>query len=255
MVAPRVRFYMLTEDSGSHSHATWVALLRRMCRLVDPDCQTQAEVFAVEAPEKEVRETMAGKGAWRSRRLLDHGKRVHFWRTIADQLEAKTVVVFHVDGDEVWRQRERSQNVRDVQEIALRQVRKTLEDHGRGADEIRKTLAYFVPMHPFVEIESWLFHNYAAIRRIHERRRAVTPSCVAAWEATPRLLDEVTDPKAALPGCKGHHRELAEEAFPADLVDVLGSSFHEAVNALRSCAPLLESLRGTYSPDRWQQSE
>lgn len=255
MVGSTVRFYMLTEDSGAQSHATWVALLRRMCRLVDPTCQTQEEVFAVEEPEKEVRETMAAN-LWRSRSKLDHPKRVHFWRTIADRLDDSVIVAFHVDGDEVWSPRWRqSQNVRDVQEIARRFVRNQLEGRGRAPEEIDALLANFVPLHPFVEIESWLFHNCEVIRRIYERRGAPMPPCVAAWEERPELLDEVKDPKEELPKCEGHNRDLAEGAFPAERVYVLGSSFYEAVEALRGCAPLLDGLRRTYSADRWQRDE
>lgn len=255
MVGPTVRFYVLTEDAGAQAHATWAALLRRMCRIVDPSCQTQREVFALEEPEKQVRETMVAN-AWRSRSKLDHLKRVHFWRTIADRLEEAMVVAFHVDGDEVWSPRwEQSQNVRDVREIALRRVRDALEHRGRGAAEVDALLANFIPLHPFVEIESWLFHNVAAVRRIHERKGATPPSCVDAWEARPELLDAVRDPKEALPRCTGHNRDLAEDAFPAELVYLLESSFYVAVEALRACASLVDALRRTYAVDRWRRGE
>lgn len=241
---------MLTEDAGAHSHATWEALLRRMCRLVDSSCDTQPTTFFVEQPEAGARKTMAGN-AWRERRL-SHRQLVEFWRVIAEQLEAEKIVVFHVDGDVPWPLRETSANVREVHEIALRRLHDVLEDHGRTPAEIATRLARFVPLHPFREVEAWLFHNIAALRRICARRSIALPACAEAWATRPELLDAEPTPKARMPFHAEHNRDLAEDAFPAEQVYRLGSSFHAAITALKRCTPLCTALQRTYAADRWQ---
>lgn len=252
VAAPTVHLYMLTEDTGAHVHATWTALLRRMCRLVDSSCDTQPATFLVEQPEEGARKTMAGN-LWREGK--PHRRLVEFWRTIVEQLESDKVVVFHVDGDVPWSRRETSANVRDVNEIArrrLRSVMEDMEDRPRTPEEIAARMALFVPIHPFREIEAWLFHNITVLRRQCTRRSIPVPDCAEAWAVAPELLDEAEQPKKLMPFKAEHNRDLAEDAFPADRVYELGSSFYEAVEALGRCEPLRAALARTHAEQRWQ---
>ena len=248
-MTPFVRFYMLTEDAGGHSHPTWAVLLRRMCRLIDASCDTAPAAFAVERPEKEVERTMAGNN-WRSRSKLDHLQRVHFWRTIADQLDESRIVVFHVDGDVAWSRRDESENVRAVYDVARRRLEDALAHRGRTPDEIRERMTFFVPVHPFREIEAWLFHAVDLLRRLCARRRDATPACLDDWEARPGTLDEEEHPKSKLPFGAEHNLDLAKD-FPAARVHALGSSFFVAVETLRACEPLRHALQRSYAPERW----
>lgn len=250
MVAPAVQIYMLTEDTGAHVHATWAALLRRMCRIVDGSCDTQPEVFIVEQPEEGARKTMAGN-LWRERR--PHRRLVEFWRIVVEQLRSDKVVVFHVDGDVPWSQRDTSANVRSVQEIAMRRLHDVMEDDASTPEEIAARMALFVPVHPFREIEAWLFHNIAALQRVCEQRRIPLPARAEAWATRPQLLDEEERPKDTMPFKSEHNRDLAEDAFPAERIYELGSSFCEAVEALGRCAPLRSALARTYAEERWQR--
>ncbi len=248
MVAPAVHIYMLTEDAGAHAHATWAALLRRMCRLVDSSCDTQPQAFLVEQPEEGARKTMAGN-QWREK--ATHRRLVEFWRTVAEQLESSKIVAFHVDADVTWPAE--SANVRDVETIARRRLQNVMEDVlGRTPAEIASRMAFFVPLHPYREIEGWLFHNVPVLRRVCNRRAIALPACAEAWEAQPELLDAEPLPKATMPFGADHNRDLAEDTFPADRVYELGTSFYHAVEALEKCAPLRSALKQTYSAERWQ---
>lgn len=250
MVAPRVRFYMLTEDSGTHSHATWTALLRRMCRIVDGSCDTGPEVFVVETPEPSAMQVMSGNG-WREK--TSHRRMVEFWRTIAEQLGGEKIVIFHVDGDVPWSRRKDSLNVAAVEKIVLRRLRDTLEDVLNCAPaEIDARMQFFVAVHPFREIEAWLFHNFDELRRICARRGMPVPARVDVWEAQGEALEEEEHPKERMPFKAEHNRDLAENAFPADRLHSLGSSFHAAVRALEQCAPLRRALESTYAAERWE---
>jgi hypothetical protein len=113
-------------------------------------------------------------------------------------------------------------------------------------------MAFFVPVHPFREVEAWLFHNVPELRRICTRRSIALPACAEAWATHPELLDAEPTPKARMPFHAEHNRDLAEEAFPAEQIYRLGSSFHEAVEALKRCAPLRAALQRTYAAERWQ---
>lgn len=252
MVAPRVLLYMLTEDSGNHSHATWTALLKQMCRIVDGSCDTGPETFVVEPPEQSVSKVMSGTG-WREK--ASHPRMVEFWRTIAEQLASEKVVVFHVDGEVPWSKRKDSANVAGVEQIARRRLRDTLEDVLEySPEEIAARMQLFVPVHPFREIEGWLFHNFDELRRICARRRLPVPACVEQWETQVETLEleEEERPKERMPFKAEHNRDLAENAFPAEMLYLLGSSFHEAVEALRRCAPLRHALKSTYAAERWE---
>lgn len=245
-----VRFYMLTEDSGAHSHATWAALLRRMCRLIDPSCQTQPGHIDVVPPEKGVEDVMAGNG-WRGGK---HIQMVQFWRAVADEL-ADSIVVFHVDGDVAWLDRKTSDNLRQVAEVAVVRVRAVLEDDDRPPAEVERRMTRFVPLHPFRAVEAWLFQNTAVLRRLCTRLESRYMALVGAWEADRTLLDEIDgkwQPKIQMPFKAEHNRELAEDGFPAELVFAAERSFHDAVLALEDCPELRASLARTYAPERFQ---
>lgn len=242
---------MLTEDSGAHSHATWAALLRRMCRLIDPDCQTQPGHIDVVRPEPGVEDVMAGNG-WRGG---SHMRLVQFWRAVADEL-ADSIVLFHVDGDVAYSQRKLSDNLRKVADIAVVRVRAVLEDADRSPVEVAQQMTRFVPLHPFRAIEAWLFHNTAVLRRLCARLESRYMARVDAWEADRTLLDEIDgpdQPKIQMPFKAEHNRELAEDGFPAEAVFAAERSFHHAVLALEACPELRASLAQTYAPERFQR--
>lgn len=249
MVAPLVRIYMLTEDSGSHSHATWTALLKRMCRLVDGSCDTGPEVLLVEPPERSALQVMSGNG-WREQ--ASHRRMVEFWRIIAEQLKSEKIVVLHVDGDVPWSRRKDSANVMAVEQVAKRRLRDTLEDVlACTPEEIAARMQFFVPVHPFREIEAWLFHNFDEVRRICTERGTTLPACVEEWETQMTALEEEEHPKGRMPFKAEHNRDLAEHAFPAERLYLLGSSFYVAVETLKQCAPLRRALESTYAAERW----
>lgn len=250
---------MLTEDSDpggrSHHHETWAALLRRMCRIIDDSCQTQPGEFDVVQPELRMRGLMAGNG-WRETRL--HARQVEFWRTLVDELLGERIVLFHVDGDTAWSDREDSPNVRQVAEIALPRLRMALEDSERVApDRVDALLARFIPLHPFRAIEAWLFQNTTVLRSLcQDLGRPELLDRIDAWEADRTLLDEIDgtdEPKRQMPFGSSHNRQLAGDHFPATAVFAAERSFHHAVLALAGCSALCDGLRETYAPEKFQR--
>ncbi len=255
-----VVFYVLTEDSDpgarSHSHDTWAALLRRMCRLIDPACQTQAGQIDVIQPELAVRAMMAGNG-WRE--TTRHPRQVQFWRTLADELLAGRVLVFHVDGDTGWSGRVSSTNVEQTEQIAVRRLRMALEDLPApiDAERISELMTRFVRMHPFRAVEAWLLQNTPVLRRLcKDLGRPELLGDIDEWEADATLLDEIDgtqQPKRQMPFGSRHNRELAEQGFPAQRVFEAGKSFHASVLALGQCLAVREGLRQTYAPEQFQR--
>jgi len=251
----KVHIYMLTEDGGDNAHLTWSELLRRMCRIVDRSCDTQEAVLHVEKPEPGVRAIMSGNG-WRNKKSRGRSERVHFWKTIADQLESEevTAVIFHVDGDVVWSKRGFSENVRDVHDIVIVRLRETLSHRGRNDIEIDACLAKFLPLHPFREIEAWLFHNTDELYKLYQRRHRPTPACVSEWRSDPALLDEEPQPKKRCTLGSTENTELARRLSRSHLeaMRAQGTSFAQAVETLASCESLRAGLRRTYGEDRYR---
>lgn len=246
MVAPTLTILILTEDSSKKSHATWTALLRRMCRLVEPSCMTQVLEFKEPAPQ--LRATMAGN-SWASRKPANHKDRVEFWRTIADSLVAANIVIFHVDGDTAWSKRHTSTNVDHVRTIALVRLRDALEQRRPGNSENTAVLAAFIPIHPFYAVEAWLFHNYDRLAEYCRDRGQSPPRIIDEWRAEPTLLDEQLQPDQQIPFGKAYNLELAE-ALNNDAALALyerRTSFYEAVEALRDCPQLRQGLLRTSS--------
>ena len=250
---------MLTEDSDPgarfHNHSTWTELLRRMCRIVDPSCQTQPGKLDVLQPELGVRVLMAGNG-WRETKL--HTRQVQFWRTLVDELLGERIILFHVDGDTSWSGRATSLNVRQVQEIALPRLRMALEDSDNVPRErIPELMSRFIPLHPFRAVEAWLFQNTAVLRRLC--RDLGQPELLAridTWEADRTLLDEIDgtdEPKRQMPFKNRHNIELAASAFPSGAVFAAEKSFHDAVVALAGCPALCDGLRRTYASEQFQR--
>lgn len=251
MVASCLAVYVLSEDAGAgegeYVHRTWVALLRRMLRIVDPACDTQPACVAFEQPEPGVREVMAGN-QWRVRRR-NHPARVHFWRVIADRLQEGCVVVFHVDGDVSWAAQADSETVADVERIARARLRDVLLE--RNATDCAALMRCFVAVHPFYEVEAWLFQNTPVLRRLCEGRPDLWPR-INAWEQDRARLDGLEKPKREMPFMARHNRELAEEAFPAEAVFAAEGSFHHAVLALDGCPAVRAGLAATHAADRFR---
>lgn len=251
-------FYVLSEDSDpgarSHGHATWAALLRRMCRLLDGSCQTQSGQIDVVQPEIGARAMMAGN-RWREAKL--HREGVRFWATLAEALVSRRVVIFHVDGDCAWSRRTSSLNVRQVEEIARLRLRNSLEDRRVPHQQIPEMLSRFIPLHPFRAIEAWLFQNTTVLRRLCQGLGQ--PELLAridGWEADRTCLDEIDgkdEPKRQMPFGSKHNGELAEKKFPAQAIFAARGSFHDAVVALGDCPGVREGLRETYASERFQR--
>lgn len=121
--APCLSIVILTEDR--HGHATIEALARRMFDLVVPGFGRDRVDFLPREPRDE--EAMPGN-AWKTdgKNPVEHQKKIRLLRYMARKLsEPDTFVLFHIDGDRPWSERDTSENTAkfaQLVQISLPQV-------------------------------------------------------------------------------------------------------------------------------------
>lgn len=269
-----MRILLLSEDASKDARPTLEALVKKMMRLVDEQCRTDRLRF--EPPEEAVA-AVARANRWKSTAPADRQKTVALCRNLATQLAEQPLgfVLFHIDGDRCWSEREQSENTAKFDELIRARVREVLvyekqarrdsRPRGRrgagGRDalvheeqpwsdaEIDRCMERLVVLVPFYSIEAWTYQNTQRARalcREHHGGRDV--ECFDAWERDRTALDEVEQPKRETCLADRHNRDLAESAFPHEQVHAAGTSFRAAVEALRACQDLRDALRATHAP-------
>jgi hypothetical protein len=192
-VPPAVRVLVLPEDTGKWTEEAWPALIKKLTRLIDPECATQrVGVGTVKGP---VKDYLAGVDRWRR----DEGKQRVIARTIANALLAGDVVVLHVDADVTWSERDTGANARAVDALRALVAREV------PPPALDRLLVAF----PHAAIESWLYLNRAAVE-------AVGDAAAIAWIAAsrgPHGLDDAPSPKHRCPLGDRHNATLADR-FP-----------------------------------------
>ena len=148
----RCSFLVLGEDSARDAHETLVALARKMFRLVDDSYDWQQIRF--EPPESPGAKAALRGNLWKSENPRDHQDRLDLIRYIATKLlEGETsFVLYHIDGDRSWAEREESENVRKFRAFIETNVRQVVEHRwrqmGRTIDG-EFSLAQLLVMVPF----------------------------------------------------------------------------------------------------------
>ena len=257
--APRLSFLILTEDSAPDACEPIEALVKRMLLLIAPSCQTHRIEF--EPRTEAARSAMRGTN-WKSKPDdFGHPKLVLLGRIIAAKLleeEAPSFVLFHVDGDRVWAERESSENVQKFPEFVQTYVAPSLdatlrrrrertldEDALKGAKEA--ALTHLLRLTPFWCIEAWLYQNTTLVHRLCEQSCGAHLDQIKGWSEERGALDELPTPKKAICVSSKHNVELARGHFPTGAVFAADKSFAAAVMTLLDCPDLYAALARTWA--------
>jgi hypothetical protein len=243
-----MRILLLSEDGSKDARPTLEALVKKMLRLVDGQCRTNALRF--EPPDEAVA-TIVGGNRWKSTNPRDHQKIVALVRTLATKLAEQPpgFVMFHVDGDCRWSERDRSRTPTQFRQSIAARVRDLLSDKHRDwtSSEIDYCMKRLLLLVPFYSIEAWTYQNTRRARELcHKHHGGRDADRFEAWERDRASLDEVEKPKEQTCLASKHNRDLAERAFPHVEAHDAGRSFRTAVDALRACQDLRDALRATY---------
>lgn len=236
--SPLVTFLMLTEDSSDEAPPVVIALTRAMLRLLDPRAALARIRFVPQ--DRSARDAIQG-AKWKDR---DPSRRVPLLRAVATEISRSNgFVVFHIDGDRRWSERETSDNLKKFDSLIRSGVRNVLTAHGRTTAQIDAVLTRLVLFCPFYSVESWLYQNTAvAVRLCRQRHGGRDVARFEAWQRDRSLLDEELRPKDNVCLAAKHNVELAETQYPAGEVREAGKSFAETVNALAGAHHLIDTL-------------
>lgn len=248
----RIRFLVLTEDSGKQALPTIQTLLKTSLQNLEASLDTSRLRLEPIGEAAAVAATRAN--AWKSRK--PNPAKNALLLAIANALETESFVVFHVDADTPWSTRSKSQN-REAFDLHIRQlvvdVLTTPRLH-RGnqprftplsREAAMQRVAKLVLMSPCYSIESWLYQARDAVtslcRSVHADKKA-HGELLASWSDRTKL-DEVVKPKELLDCVADKHNQSLAQAFPAREVDEAGRSYSDFVMLLRAAPGLLDALQ------------
>jgi hypothetical protein len=248
----RCSFLLLGEDSAAGARPTLETLAKKILRLVDGYHDTRHIRFEPLEPRPGIR--LLRGNLWKSSRPEDYRDRRDLIGYIATKLlEGETsFVVFHIDGDRPWAERDLSENVAKFRDFIETDVRQFIEHRRRKQPgqpaPSEPSLSQLLLLVPFHSLEAWLFQNAELGRRLcreHPTCGGVHVALFDAWEQDRALLDEIpTAPKKQVCFESDHNHRLAE-SLDADAVFYAGKSFHATVEAFMTSAPLLRALEAT----------
>ncbi|WP_437729943.1 hypothetical protein [Sorangium sp. So ce1335] len=250
MSVARCSILVLSEDSAGGAHDTLVALAKNLLRLVDSSYDWQQVRF--EPPEGEgVRKALRGN-LWKSREPRDYRARLDLIGYIATKLLEgdRAFVLYHIDGDRPWTEREASENVTKFRSFIETDVRQFVEHRRRQTGRAPAgdlALSQLLLVVPYYSIEAWLFQNTRAGARFCEENPACRGKHVSlfqAWANDRGALDEIVKPKNQVCFKDGHNRQLAE-GLDVEAVYYAEKSLHHAVESLHQNAALLAALAAT----------
>ena len=248
MVALDPRFFVLvlTEDNSEHAFATVRALTKKLLVYLEPLCQTQRIGFT---PANDDARAVLVSTYLHNRR---DPRRRRLYEVIAAQLRlGDGFVVHHFDADRTWTERvpDAPLDAKPVQRDIIDHVRAVLRHNDVSEADIDTMLTRYLRLVPYRELEAWLYQNTEqTLARACRRPQCGCVTRIAQWAADRGLLDELSDPPAALP-CIGKRHNLAlVQAFPTAEVYAAGKSLAAAVDAMFACDALLHALERTYQP-------
>jgi hypothetical protein len=247
----RCSFLVLGEDSATDAPATLVALARKILRLVDSYHDEQHVRFEP-PPAKGTSVGAALRGnLWKSKEPRDYAKRRDLIGYIATKLleGERAFVIYHVDGDRRWSERESGENARKFRDFIETDVRQFIEHRlrqtGRPPGEI--SVAQLLLLVPHYSLESWLFQNAQTGRRLCQENAACKGAHVELfneWEKDRTILDEEVKPKERV--CfRGDHNQQLVGGLDVEAVYWAERSLHATVNALMANEPLVRALAST----------
>jgi hypothetical protein len=251
-----VRIVVLTEDTSKDARATVEALVRKMLPLVVSNCRGHDHVSFLPTEQRD----HAGmhRCIWKGNDPRDHAARVLLYKYIARRLcESQTFVLFHVDGDTSWENREQSENVQKLtkfvilieQAAGLGQRNVQRSRHRAVPDAItppKLDFDGFIPIVPFYTLESWLYQNLQCALDICRREHdGAHVESLRAWESVRHDLDETIKPSEQFCVKKLHNLELAARSYPAETAYEIKKSFFESIERMKACQKLVSALAAT----------
>jgi hypothetical protein len=257
----RLSIIILTEDSGKDGRSTVEAIARRMLRLVVPDFASHRVQFVPRDPQEE--EAMRGN-VWKTdgKNPREHERQVRLRRYIARNLCLQnTFVLFHIDGDRIWSDREASENTAKFERLIRSKLAQVIDRarasvaRGRPPAESDANpppptlrLEHLLLLCPFRSIEAWLYQNLNAATDICNREhRGSHVAELQTWEQRRPELDELPAPEKALCLGKAFNLELATRGFPEREAYDVQKSFAASVDRLLGCEALSRALELTRS--------
>lgn len=235
---------VLTEDSGADAYDTVRALVKEMLKLLVPAVWTHRIDFK---PLEDERARLAMRGTtWQSTNPLDEpARRLLIRSIITELLKPHGFVLYHIDGDVPWSQRESSTNVREFLARMIAPIEAGVRS--RVPAEVETRMKRFRLLVPFYSIEAWLYQHTREARQLcAEKGCGQCHSQLADWEKNRASLDEVTQPKETTLCLKAkHNARLASSGFPARDVYEAEASFTAAVDGLLECDELTAALERT----------
>ena len=241
---------VITEDSGADGHETIVRVVKRMLRLIVPDCQTHRLGFDPKDPQAQ--RALQGTG-WKSNDPKSHADRATALRTIATKLGRKDgFVLFHIDGDRTWAERNSSENVELFAKRVIEPVQQILKGAKSAAQDAETSLRHLFPVVPFYSIESWLYqHTEVAIRLCRGNYQGRDIAKFKKWSQTRIALDDIAQPKGSKTSepvvclTDRHNLECAGPGYPAKAVFDADRSYAACVRRLQACEELCALLDAT----------
>lgn len=232
----------ISEDSSRDAFFVVQALTKQILRYAS-EGRPIHHVDYLPLREPDAEQAVRGN-LFKSREPRDRQKRIALMRELLRQvLMEGGFVVYHIDGDRVWAQREQSENRSKFSAFIEELIRNHSDerDPRRQYATLRDAFARrLILMMPFYSIEAWLYQNTErALALCDEHYRGRDRERFEAWSAQRNQLDEVLKPKAQVAFGGQHNRELAEARLPMQAMYNVGKSFSETVDRFLACGALL----------------
>lgn len=261
---PVASFLLLTEDTGRQSFSTLRVLVQKALRLIDASINVERIELAPLRGEEEL--LAMGANRWKAHDKFQR-EQVLLRRRLANDLKMGHFIVFHVDGDCLWSEylaaKTRGEfsaiQGKDAFEERIRfAVRRLLSDEGDNAQrararkgvqaqptspvDVEECLSRIFLWMPCYSIEAWLYQSIElALKLCKEHHKSRDVPRFESWKTQRSQMEEVRKPKDTICLNDEHNLELAE-AFPAEIVEALCCSFHEALAPMRNHAGLAAKL-------------
>jgi hypothetical protein len=249
----KIVIYLIYEDKSKQMIEGWIALAKKIVRLVNPNCRTDLIDFSP-VLNKELK-WAAIPSNWMSSNPKDYQKLIQFRRFLANLLlEENSFVFFHFDADCPYHDfynENKNKNFYDkylngilpyIQSIIYGHLSKQHEmAQSHLIDNLIKKIMTLIPSY---SIEAWLYQNFRVIFQIFDRdfSNHSDRKLFENWQKDPGQLDEIIQIKEKTALQDQYNSELATGSFPAQNIYDIGKSFHDSIQRIMDCKEFLLAL-------------
>lgn len=236
MVRVRPTILLISEDSSKDAIEILKVLTPLLLRQLSP---TFNEDQVLLQPLTQASAQRAAHGnRWKSRRPADRADRLALIREVGGVLlDGRGFVLFHIDGDRPFAERERSENVHAFADFRV-DLAQSMQTRARDLEAVLRVIdERLLLIVPFYSIEAWLFQNTeAAIALCPAGHPDIAK--LRAWAADRGLLDELEKPKGEMAFRSRHNLALAKQDYPLHAVLAARKSLAQTLDRISGCAPL-----------------